>query len=124
MVKVKRCLDTYALVEIANGNPKFAHYLNLNFVITEWTLVEFYWVLLRDADKETAEVWHGKLEPYVLAVDKFVLKEAVEFRYEHKKSDISIFDAVGYVFSLRNGYYFVTGDKEFEKFVNVEFRKK
>lgn len=124
MVEIKRCLDTYALVEIANGNPAFVSYLNKEFVITDLTLAEFYAVLLREYNEKTADYWHKKLEHYSVTADKTVLIEAIKFRYEHRKSKISLFDAVGYIFSLRNGYIFVTGDKEFEDFKNVEFKKK
>ncbi len=124
MVEVKRCLDTYALIEISNGNPKFSNYLNFDFVITDLNLVEFYSVILREYDEQTAEYWFKKLSQYTVSVDKSILKEAVKFRHEHKKLNISFFDAVGYIFSIEKGYLFVTGDKEFEHFKNVEFKKK
>jgi len=124
MVEVKRCLDTYALVEIAKGNPKFVNYLNSAFVLNDLTLAEFYLVLLREDGEKIADYWFKKLERYSLPVSKELLIEAIKFRYENRKTDISFFDAVGYIFSLKNGYIFVTGDKEFEKFANVEFKKK
>ncbi len=124
MVEVKKCLDTYALMEIYLGNEKFAEYLNLEFVINDLTLAEFYGVLLREYGEGEAEMWFKKLERYSLLVIKEILIEAIKFRHEHKKQDISFFDAVGYIFSARNGYYFVTGDKEFEGLPNVEFKKK
>ena len=124
MVEVKRCLDTYALVEIAKGNPKFVNYLNSAFVLNDLTLAEFYLVLLREDGEKIADYWFKKLERYSLPVSKELLIEAIKFRYENRKTDISFFDAVGYIFSLKNGYLFVTGDKEFEKFTNVEFKKK
>lgn len=124
MVEVKRCLDTYALVEIVYQNPKFSSYLNSDFVITDLTLAEFYGVLLRDDSAELAEYWFKKLEPYAIPITRDILREAVKFRHEHKKTDMSLFDALGYVFSMKNGYLFVTGDKEFEAFAGVEFRKK
>lgn len=121
---VKKCLDTYALMEISQNNPAFDIYLDSDFVIADLTLVEFYGVILKKYDEQTAEYWFKKLEQYAVSVEKSILKEAVKFRYEHKKSDISFFDAVGYVFSIKKGYLFVTGDKEFENFKNVEFKKK
>lgn len=124
MVEIKRCLDTYALMEIAKGNPKFADYLNLDFIITDITLAEFYAVLLREDGEKVADYWFKKLERYSVPVSKEILIEAVKFRQEYKKLDVSFFDAVGYIFSVKNGYYFVTGDKEFENFKNVEFKKK
>ena len=124
MVEITRCMDTYALVEIAEGNPKFAKYLNAQFVITDVNLAEFFGVLLRDKDQETAEFWYRTFETYAVPADKALLIEAVKFRYEHRKADISFFDAVGYTFAIKHGYLFVTGDKEFEKFGGVEFVKK
>ena len=123
MVRI-RCLDTYALVEISNGNREFVKYLDLDFVITDVTLAEFYGAILRNYDVRTADYWFKKLESYSVGVDKFIFMEAVKFRYKHRKSKISFFDAVGYIFSLENGYLFVTGDKEFENFEGVDFKKK
>ena len=123
MVEVRRCLDTYALVEIYLGNEKFVEYLNVDFVITDTTLAEFYGVLLREEDERAADYWFKKLERYAKSIDKEIFVEAIKFRYANKKTSISFFDAVGYVFSVKNGYYFVTGDKEFEKFDFV-FKKK
>jgi predicted nucleic acid-binding protein len=119
---VKKCLDTYALVEISLGNPKFSSYLKSDFVITDITLAEFYAVILREQGEEKADYWYLKLEGYSEPVGKKMLVEAVRFR--HKNKGISFFDAAGYVFSLAKGYKFVTGDKEFEAFKGVEFRKK
>ena len=65
---VKRCLDTYALMEIAQQNPEFEVYLDVDFVITDITLAEFYGVILRVYDEKTAEYWFRKLEGY--AVDR------------------------------------------------------
>ncbi len=121
---VKKCLDTYALMEISQQNPEFEVYLDSDFVITEITLVEFYGVILKEYDEKTAEYWFRKLEGYAVSVGKEILKEAIKFRYENKKKNISFFDAVGYVFSLANGCLFVTGDKEFKGLKNVEFKQK
>ena len=124
MVEIKKCLDTYALVEIYLGNEKFAEYLNADFIINDLTLAEFYGVLLKEYGEGEAELWLKKLERYSVQVTRRVLVEAIKFRQEHKKQNVSFFDAVGYVFSLKNGYHFVTGDKEFENLPNVEFKKK
>lgn len=118
----RKCLDTYALVEISKANPAFALYLSQNIVITDVTLAEFYAVLLREDGKQTAEYWFRQLEAYSEPVDRSILKEAVIFRYEHRQQKISFFDAVGYLFSLRNGDVFVTGDKEFKGLKWVEYR--
>jgi len=124
MVETKKCLDTYALVEISKGNPKFAEYANSNFVITDLTLSEFYVVLLREEGEKVADFWFKKLERYSLPVSKETLIEAMKFKYNNRKTNISFFDATGYIFAIKNGYYFATGDKEFENLPNVDFKKK
>mgnify|MGYP001579147574 CR=1 FL=1 len=124
MVEIRKLLDTYALIEIAKQNVKFSEYLNSNFAITDITLAEFYFVLLREDGENFADYWFKKLERYSLQVSKELLKEAIKFKYENRKQNISFFDAVDYIFSVKNGYYFVTGDKEFENMKNVEFKKK
>jgi len=35
-------LDTYALVEIIDGNPSFTNYLDDDFCFNDHTLIEFY----------------------------------------------------------------------------------
>ncbi|MEK6861818.1 MAG: PIN domain-containing protein [Nanoarchaeota archaeon] len=121
---IKKCLDTYALIEIYLGNEKFTNYLEEDFVINDLILAEFYGVMLKNYGRNEADIWFNKLEEYSVSVDREILKEAVKFRQENKRKDLSFFDAVGYIFSLKNNYKFVTGDKEFEHMINVEFKKK
>jgi len=111
-------------VEIVRENPRFAEYFNWDCVITDLTLAESYGVLLRDENEELAELWPRKLEIYAVPVHRAILREAVRFRHEHRKADLSFFDAVGYVFAVKRGYIFVTGDKAFEELTGVEFRKR
>ena len=124
MDEVEYCLDTYALMEIAGANPKFAEFVTSPFVVTSATLAEFYSVLLREHDENTAEWWFNKLKESSVDVNAIIFKEAIKFRDKNRKKSISIFDAVGYVYALANNLLFVTGDKEFEGMKNVEFRKK
>ena len=124
MAEIKNCLDTYALVEMYLGNTKFAKYMNTEFMISDLILAEFYGVILREYGPEEAEEWLGKLERYSVPVTKEILIEAVKFRQQNRGRNISFFDAVGYIFAISSGCSFVTGDKEFEKFKNVEFVKK
>lgn len=118
-----KCLDTYALIEISNGNSNFEKYLSKDIIITELTLIEFYAVILRKYNEQTAEYWFRKLEQYSIKVNKEILKQAIKFRYQNKKTNISFFDAVGYAYSLFRNCKFVTGDKEFKNMKNVEFVK-
>ena len=95
-----------------------------DFIITNTTLAEFYWVLLRDKDKDEAEYWIEKLSNFTVNVTKEIMLKSQEFRFTNKKSDLSFFDCMGYIFSKENNYIFVTGDKEFKDLENVKFIKK
>lgn len=116
-------LDTYALVEIANGNPRFSRFLNENFCVSNITLIEFYYVLLRDVDQKTADYWYKKLSAYSAAAPDEVLVEAMKFRIKNRSRNLSFFDCVGYCFAVINDLKFVTGDKEFKNMPKVIFIK-
>lgn len=118
------CLDSYALWEIQFNNPKFLKYANTDFAVTDWTLIEFYKGLLKNYDKQTADYWFERLKPYSQQADLTILVRAVVFQHLNKQTNMSLFDAVGYIFSLENGFKFVTGDKEFRHREGVEFIKK
>lgn len=116
-----RLLDTYILIEIANGNSTFKRYTDDDFSVTDLTLAEFYAVLLRKFNEKTANYWASLLTPYARAVPKEILFTAMRFRQAHKRRNISFFDAQGYAFALHHQYPFATGDKEFEDMKGVEF---
>lgn len=118
------CLDTYALFELFYGNPKFSQFFVERSIITDWTLVEFFKTMLKEYDKEKAEHWFRKFTPFCKAVDREILRKAVLFQRENKKANISLFDAVGYLYAKENNLFFVTGDKEFKGKEGILFIQK
>jgi predicted nucleic acid-binding protein len=121
------CLDTYALVEIAYGNIKFSKYIQEQFLIPDWTLGEFYYVWMKKYGEEEADALIKKMENHSISVSKEIILKSMKFRYKFKqknRSNISFFDAIGYIFARENNLMFVTGDKEFEGLESVEFIKK
>ena len=116
-----KCFDTYPLIEIATGNEKFTSLLNDDFVITDITIAEFYYVLIQRYDESTADFWYRKFAAYCVFVSKDILIKAIKFRYANKKKNLSFFDCVGYIFAVENNYKFLTGDKEFENLKNVVY---
>ena len=118
------CLDTYALWEIQYQNTKFADIINNPFIITDWTLIEFYKTLLKEYDKKTAMYWVKQFLPHTREAKFEILVNAVDFQEENKGENLSLFDCVGYVFSLANNHTFVTGDKAFKNKKNVIFISK
>ena len=113
------CLDTYALWEIQFENPKYVFLLNSQFVVTNWTLVEFYKTMSQQLGKETALFWYNKFKVYCDEVKIDMLIKAVDFQNDYKKENMSLFDCVGYIFSLENNFTFVTGDRAFKNKKNV-----
>lgn len=119
-----KCLDTYALVEICDGNSVFSNLLNEEIVITDLTMAEFYADLYRKYGLPTANYWHKKLSALCRPVSRDILIKAVTYRIDNKKQNLSFFDCVGYLFAVENKIIFVTGDKEFKDKPNVQFRSK
>lgn len=118
------CLDTYALVEFSDGNPKFSTLMKEEFVITDPTMAEFYLVIKKKHNDETANYWHRKLAPFCKPVARQTLINALIFREENKAEEMSVFDAVGYIFARENRHAFVTGDKAFRNREGVLFIQK
>ncbi len=115
------CLDTYALVEINNGNKRFAEMLNHDFIITDLTMAEFYAGLYRKYNQKTADYWHRRLSSFCKPVPRDILIKVIRFRVDDAKKHISLFDSVGYIYALENNIKFVTADKELEKREGVMF---
>lgn len=117
------CVDTYAFIELLKQNINYQKLLDKDFVLTDWTLTELYWVLLKNHNQKTADYWFKKLIPYVQKPSFEDLSEAMKFRLKNKQRKLSHFDCVAYIFSKNNNLVFLTGDKEFETFEQVKFVK-
>ena len=116
--------DTYAIIELENGNPKYLEYSNYPAILTIFNLAEVYWVILNQFGEEKADEIFEDYRPAVVEIDDETLKQAIKFRKKvYKNKKISYADAIGYIYALRNNLVFLTGDKEFEGLENVEFVK-
>ena len=116
-------LDTYALVEIHNNNPSYREIASKQFIIPELILAEFYGIILRRHNKETADYWIKKIRPYTEKTNFHIFINAVLYRQKHNKEKLSLFDCVGYCSALENNSTFVTGDKAFRNKPHVKFIK-
>ncbi|MEK6850609.1 MAG: PIN domain-containing protein [Nanoarchaeota archaeon] len=115
--------DTYAIIEILRGNTSYAKYTDLPATMSQWNLAEVYYnailnLLLGDPDEI-----YNEYKSAVVEIDDETLKEAMKFRKQYKKQDVSYADAIGYIYAKRNKMIFLTGDKEFKELGNVEFTK-
>lgn len=113
--------DTYALVEIVKGNPKYAVYKYTKPIITIFNLVEIHYKLLRDFDKKIATKLIEKYADYVVDIDREIIKEANEFKLLYRNKNFSFTDVIGYITAQRYGVKFLTGDKQFKNMQNVKF---
>jgi len=115
--------DTYALVEIVKGNPRYAAFKHVKIAVTVFNLVELHYKVLRDFDKKIADRLLDEYKETLMEVDAETIKEASEFRLLHRRKDISFADAIGYIAARRAGLKFLTGDKQFKGMRGVEFVK-
>ena len=116
--------DSYAIIELENGNEKYSKYSNYPVILTIFNLIEIYWVILNQFGEEEANKIYEDYRSAVADVDDEILKEAIKFRKKvYKDKKISYVDAIGYTYALKNNLVFLTGDKEFENLENVEFVK-
>ena len=120
-MEVEYFFDSYAAIEILKENPKYKPYTESEFTITLFNLAEIYWYVLNNFDDKTSDEVYENFRYAVVEVDDETLKEAIKFRKQNKKKDMSYTDCIGYIYALRNNMKFLTGDKEFENMKNVEF---
>ena len=121
MENVKYFFDSYSIVELIEGNQSLLPYAEEIATITIFNLAEIYYVFLNRLGEEEANEVYMKYKSSVAEIDDETLKEAIKFRKQHKKQDLSYSDCIGYIYAKRHGMRFLTGDKEFEKMENVEF---
>lgn len=116
--------DTYAILEIIIGNPMYERFSsNVQFYTTKLNLMELYYSLLSQFGIEVAEKYFEKFNENCITFDDSDIKEAVMFRHQNKKFNLSYIDCLGYIIALKRNLIFLTGDKQFEKLQNVEFVK-
>ena len=114
--------DTYAILEIIEGNPNYQIYLDDTIIINDFIFAELCYNLFRE-NKTKAEEYTEKYSQHISPLKPKWIKEAMQFRIKWKDRGISITDCISYVMAKKLGIKFLTGDKEFENIDNVEFIK-
>ena len=117
---MKYFLDTYALIEIAEGSPKYQKYIDSDAVALKDNLAELYYFLLKKYDEKTADFFLDKFSKIAVELPLTVIAKAMVFRQTHIKIRFSYIDCLGYTYALENGMPFLTGDRGFEGMENVE----
>jgi len=117
---VRMFFDTYAMVEIARGNPRYQKYLDQErIILTKLNMVELYYAILRDFNEVEAKKHYFFYLPFIEEITDEVVFEAMKFRLEHR--NLSYADCVGYMTAKAKGEKFLTGDIVFKGLENVEF---
>ena len=115
--------DTYALVEIFNGNLGFEQYKTCNVITTYLHLFELFYNLRKIYEKNEVMSFFNKLKETCIDLDFNWIIDASEFRLKNKKYNLSYADCLGYIVSKKLNIKFITGDRQFENMENVEFVK-
>ena len=79
--------------------------------------------MLREKGETEAKEVLDLYYPFAIDFDELVIEEAAKLKNQLNKRNVSMTDCIGYVLSRRLGIKFLTGDKEFEDFEDVEFVK-
>lgn len=115
--------DTYAIIEIINGNESYLKFKEIKVITSVLNIGEVYQIMLRKHSKSAADDWFKNFDFELLEITPDIIIESVYFRHLNKKNDVSLPDAVGYTISLKHKLKFLTGDRQFEHLQNVEFVK-
>ncbi|HLC64916.1 MAG TPA: PIN domain-containing protein [Candidatus Nanoarchaeia archaeon] len=117
---MKYFLDTYALIEIAEGNQAYQKFLESDVVTLKENLAELFYFLLKKYDEKAADFFLEKFSRITAELPISVIPKAMIFRYNHKKTSFSYIDCFGYVYALEDKRFFLTGDRAFKGMENVE----
>jgi len=116
--------DTYAFYEIIKGNPEYKPFTKgIAIITTKLNLMELYYGLLSNYGIKVAEKYFERFSKFCVDVSDENIKEAMQFKTKNKEKKMSYVDCIGYIISLQRQVPFLTGDKQFESFENVEFVK-
>ncbi len=115
--------DTYALIEIIKGNPRYAPYLDRDLITTEYCVVELYYHCLQEYGKEEADRYLLLYSELIVSLSNATIQRAMEFKLQFKKEKLSYADCLGYALAEELNVPFLTGDEKFENKDNVEFVK-
>ena len=116
--------DTYALSEMILGNKSYDKYKNEIINTSTLNIAEFYYFLLRNYDKKTADYLVKKLDFRLMSIIRLeIALKASELKFKNKKEKLSYVDCIGYELANVLNMVFLTGDNKFENKPNVEFVK-
>jgi hypothetical protein len=117
-------LDSYAIIEMARGNPAYRPYTKVPSVTSRSNLLEMFYILAQADEEALAQAALQALGPHSIELSVDLVPVVAEFRLRHLGSTgrrFSYADAFGYVYARENGFEFLTGAHEFEGLPGVRF---
>ncbi|MEK6855182.1 MAG: PIN domain-containing protein [Nanoarchaeota archaeon] len=118
----KYLFDTYAIIEIIEGNSDYEKYVDEEIIINDFVFAELCYSLIK-TNYSNLDLYIKKYEEFSVPLEAETIKKAMQFRHENKKKKLSMTDCISYFQAKELGIKFLTGDKEFENLENVEFIK-
>lgn len=117
-------LDSYAIIEMAKGNPGYADYRGSPAVTSALNLIEVYYVLAQQGFEDLGRTCVIALATHLVEIPPKMIPTIARFRLRRKGATnqrFSYVDAIGYVYAQERGYTFLTGADEFRGLPGVEF---
>jgi len=115
--------DSYAIIEIINGNPNYLKYNEEDFLTNTLNLSEVVYALLKQFDEQEVDEIINQFNFIFIEITDEIAIESSKFRYKNRSKSLSYADCISYIMSVKMGIKFLTGDKEFENLKDVEFVK-
>ncbi len=116
--------DTYALIEIYQGNPAYADFVRVPFVTSAFNLLELAYHLTRLGEISEGDQYIRSLLPFVLRDDSpALIWQTAQFKLARRRDNLSYADCLGYCYAQANGILFLTGDEQFKETPGVRFIK-
>ena len=117
-------LDSYAIIEMARGNPRYLRYRSEPAVTARTHLLEVYYILAQQGDENLAKSALRALGPHAIETPLELTPQIALFRLRQVGATgrrFSYADALGYVYARENGYTLLTGAHEFAGLPDVAF---
>ena len=113
--------DTYAFIEVIRGNPNYKKVESESIITTVFNMAELNYILKKEMSAEKADRYMYMYQFCVVEVTIDDIKLAMDIKTKHR--NLSIPDAIGYVVARKYGVKFITGDSDFEGFIDAEIIK-
>jgi len=105
-------------------NKNYERFKEYMITTSTLNLMEVYYFLLRQYNKQTADFWMKKLKFNLVNIIKLdIALKSSYFRFNNKNEKLSYIDCLGYFLSKEMNMKFLTGDGKFKDKENVEFVK-